>query len=253
MYYKTGSSGPPYDGTGITEGPSPVTAGNVTTITLHGLSDTETYYFALTAYLGSEESPYSTEIVLLPASPGSTGRDISFVWTANAETVDGYRLYYKTGSSGPPYDGTGISESSSPVATGNVTGFTLHGLSETDTYYFALTAYRGTEESGFSDEIMLPPSQVNSPPVALDVALAASENTPLTGQLPASDPDNDPLTYTIVSNGVRGSAVITDSTSGAFTYTPNTNVTGSDSFTFKVNDGAVDSAAATVSVAITAV
>ena len=37
------------------------------------------------------------------------------------------------------------------------------------------------------------------------------------------------------------------------TYTPNANATGSDSFTFKVNDGTVDSVVATVSITISAV
>ena len=37
------------------------------------------------------------------------------------------------------------------------------------------------------------------------------------------------------------------------TYTPAANYNGADSFTFKVNDGTVDSAAATVSITVTAV
>jgi len=93
----------------------------------------------------------------------SLGRDVSFVWTANPETVDGYRIYYKTGTSGAPYDGSGSTDGASPVVTGNVTSFTLHGLSDTETYYFALTAYLGAEESDYSTEIVLP---ANTPPAA---------------------------------------------------------------------------------------
>ena len=42
-------------------------------------------------------------------------------------------------------------------------------------------------------------------------------------------------------------------TDGSFTYTPAANYNGSDSFAYKVNDGAADSNLATVSLTITAV
>jgi VCBS repeat-containing protein len=47
-----------------------------------------------------------------------------------------------------------------------------------------------------------------------------------------------------------GSVTITDETTGAFTYTPNLDANGSDGFTFKANDSAVDSNTATVTVTI---
>src|SRR5207244_3250172 len=40
---------------------------------------------------------------------------------------------------------------------------------------------------------------------------------------------------------------------GTFTYTPAANYNGSDSFTFKANDGTVDSTVATFNITITAV
>jgi len=181
------------------------------------------------------------------------GRDVSFTWTANPEQVDGYRLYYKTGSSGAPYNGTDATEGPSPVATGNVTAFTLHGLSDTETYYFALTAYLGTEESGYAEEVVLNPVPVNYPPTASDVTLSTNEDVPLTGVLPASDAEGAPLTYTLVTSPTRGTASITNTILGTFTYTPHLNLNGSDSFTFKVNDGSADSNIATFTIEITAV
>jgi hypothetical protein len=84
--------------------------------------------------------------------------DVSFSWSANPEPVDGYRIYYRTGTSGPPYNGTGATEGSSPVDVGDVTSFTLHGLSEEETYYFSLTAYIGSVESGYAQEVVLYPA-----------------------------------------------------------------------------------------------
>jgi hypothetical protein len=46
------------------------------------------------------------------------------------------------------------------------------------------------------------------------------------------------LTYTILSNPTNGTLA---TNFPAFTYTPNTNYVGTDSFTFKVNDGVLDS------------
>jgi len=136
------------------------------------------------------------------------GRDVSFTWTANPEQVDGYRLYYKTGSSGAPYNGTNATEGPSPVATGNVTTFTLYGLSDTETYYFTITAYLGTEESGYAEEVVLNPVPVNYPPTASDVTLSTHEDVPLTGVLPAGDAEGAPLTYTLVTSPTKGTAVI---------------------------------------------
>lgn len=84
-------------------------------------------------------------------------------------------------------------------------------------------------------------------PVASNASLSLYENLPTQGTLTATNPNNGTLTYTIVSQASHGSAVLTHATSGAFTYTPVSNYSGSDSFTFKANDGFVDSNTATIS------
>ena len=89
-----------------------------------------------------------------------------------------------------------------------------------------------------------------APPKAVDGALTTLEDTPGTGALNGTDPYGDALTYSIVSNGTRGTAAITDPATGAFTYTPDADATGTDTFTFKVNDGTSDSNVATVTVTI---
>lgn len=91
----------------------------------------------------------------------------------------------------------------------------------------------------------------NDPPVAQGGTLAAVKNTPKDGALMASDVDvGDALTYSIVANGALGQADVTDVATGAYTYTPNQDAIGTDSFTFKVNDGSVDSNIATITVTI---
>ena len=87
---------------------------------------------------------------------------------------------------------------------------------------------------------------MNTPPVAADQIVTTPVRLPYSGTLSASDPDSDPLTYSIVTDGSKGTAVITNTAAGSFIYTPSVNITGSDSFTFKANDGASDSNIATV-------
>lgn len=90
----------------------------------------------------------------------------------------------------------------------------------------------------------------NTPPVANNGSLSVGYNTATTGTLSASDADNNPLTYSIVTNGTKGTAVITNASTGAYTYTPQSGQTGADSFSFRVNDGAQNSLAATIDVVI---
>ncbi|HHB76175.1 MAG TPA: tandem-95 repeat protein [Desulfobulbus sp.] len=91
---------------------------------------------------------------------------------------------------------------------------------------------------------------VNHPPTVTNGTFATSKNNPVSGLLRATDPDNDTLSYNIVSNGSLGTASITNAQTGAFTYTPNTDATGTDSFTFKANDGTLSSGAGTISITI---
>ncbi len=91
----------------------------------------------------------------------------------------------------------------------------------------------------------------NQPPTANAQSVSVAENASLTITLSGTDPDSGPaaLRYSVVAPPTHG----TLSGSGTHrTYTPHTNFNGNDSFTFKVNDGASDSSAAQVSIAVIA-
>ncbi len=65
--------------------------------------------------------------------------------------------------------------------------------------------------------------------------MTTPEDTPVSGQLTATDPDGDPLTYTPQTPPSHGSVVVNPD--GSWTYTPSTDYTGTDSFTVVVHDG----------------
>ena len=87
---------------------------------------------------------------------------------------------------------------------------------------------------------------VNDAPVAADAQVATAEDTPLVIALGAyaSDVDSTTLTTQIVAGPAHG--VLTQNANGTYSYTPNLNYNGADSFTYKANDGALDSNIATV-------
>jgi hypothetical protein len=81
--------------------------------------------------------------------------NVTLTWDSNTEPdLAGYRVYYKTGSSGSPYNGTGADEGDSPVDVGNVTELTLSGLADEAAYFFVITAYNSEgRESNYSNEV----------------------------------------------------------------------------------------------------
>ncbi|NGZ07574.1 MAG: SUMF1/EgtB/PvdO family nonheme iron enzyme [Magnetococcales bacterium] len=87
----------------------------------------------------------------------------------------------------------------------------------------------------------------NRAPVAANDSLSVTPGQAITDSLTATDADRNPLTYRVVGNPAKGQVNLNAST-GAFTYTPNSGATGTDTFTFRANDGRVDSNLATVTV-----
>ena len=93
-------------------------------------------------------------------------------------------------------------------------------------------------------------TNVNDVPVATAQTVTTLEDTAKAITLAGTDADANTLTYTVVTPPTKGAL---SGTAPALTYTPTANVSGSDSFTFKVNDGTADSPAATVTINITGV
>src|SRR5438067_375194 len=120
---------------------------------------------------------------------------------------------------------------------------------------FTFKANDGTVDSSAAI-VSITVTAVNDPPVAANDSYAATEDTVLTIAAPGvlandSDVDGDPLTAPIVV--APGHGAVTLNATGSFTYTPAANYNGPDSFTYKANDGALNSNIATVAIAVAAV
>ena len=91
-------------------------------------------------------------------------------------------------------------------------------------------------------------SKVNKPPTAEPLSITTKEDTPVSITLKGVDRDNDSLTYSVITEPAHGRLT---GTVPNLNYRPERDFDGQDSFTFEVNDGKVDSAAATVSITVT--
>lgn len=91
-----------------------------------------------------------------------------------------------------------------------------------------------------------------APPVANNGSITTAQNTAINGTLSASDPQNLSLTYSISSQPGHGTVTLTNASSGAFTYTPTSGYSGTDSFAFVASNGSANSNTATETITITA-
>ena len=89
----------------------------------------------------------------------------------------------------------------------------------------------------------------NRPPEASSQLVSTPESTPVAVMLTAADADGDKLTASVVTQPAHGSLTPIGVGSNT-TYTPTAGYAGPDSFTFKANDGAMDSNVATVSITV---
>jgi gliding motility-associated-like protein len=89
---------------------------------------------------------------------------------------------------------------------------------------------------------------VNDTPIANDQSVVTPEDVAAPIVLIGSDVDTNPIVFTILTPPLHGAL---SGTGSAITYTPSTNYNGTDNFTFKVNDGTVDSNIATISITVT--
>jgi VCBS repeat-containing protein len=146
------------------------------------------------------------------------------------------------------------------IATGPAHG-ALSAVSSNQVTYTPAANYSGPDSFTFraSDAaltstpatVSITVTAVNDAPVAQAQNVTTAEDTAKVITLVATDVETSALTYGVVTGPSHGSLSVVSS--NTITYTPAANYSGPDSFTFKANDGAVDSAPATVSITVTPV
>ncbi len=155
---------------------------------------------------------------------------------ANDTDVDGDTL--SVASVTDPPHGSAVKSGSSVVYTPDT------GCSGTDTFSYTVSDGKGGTDTA---TVTVNVSDVNEAPVAQNQSVTTNEDTSKAIALVATDGDGDSLTYAIVSSPSHGGL---SGTAPNVTYTPNADYHGADSFTFRANDGQVNSNVATVSITV---
>lgn len=177
------------------------------------------------------------------ATPGNT--QVSLSWNS-VNTATSYNLWRKKSTD----------TSFTKIKNLSGTSYLNTGLTNGVLYNYAINAANlGGASSAFSYVDATPvvpptPTPANRAPVANAQSVTTLEDTAKTIMLSATDADNNPLTYSVVAAPIKGAL---SGTAPNLTYTPMLNQNGTDSFTFKANDGSLDSSIATISINITPV
>ena len=132
-------------------------------------------------------------------------------------------------------------------ADGSFTYTPAANYNGTDT--FTYRASDGTANSAPAT-VTVKVTAVNDAPVANPDTATTKANTRVVINVKANDTDveNNPLTSTVLTNPANGT--VARNYDGTYTYTPKANFTGTDTFTYRVSDGAATSAPATVTVTV---
>ncbi|RYD59668.1 MAG: tandem-95 repeat protein, partial [Verrucomicrobiaceae bacterium] len=238
---------------GLTQGtfPNVIDAGNATSATVTGLNQGTTYYFTVVAYNTMGQTSPSSSVVTytVPGAPNTAPTANSFSLTVTEDEA--------AGATGSGSDGEGdtlaytvVSAPAKGTLTGTAPNWTytpVNNATGSDSFtYRANDGVLNSENATVSITI----TPVNDAPLAGAKNLTVQEDGTLSIALSGSDADGDALTYTIVTSPSKGTLI---GTAPNLTYTPGANLNGSDSFTYRVNDGTTNSATATVSITISSV
>jgi len=117
---------------------------------------------------------------------------------------------------------------------------------------FDYKASNGTKESNVARVTVVVSVNPSQPVVAADDAYSTPEDTTLNVAAPGvlqndNDPDGQGISATLLTNPTHGTVTLAGN--GAFTYIPNPNFNGLDSFTYRVSDGtSTDDATVTITI-----
>lgn len=255
-------------------GPMTVTAGTFTTTngaTVVMQANGDFTYTGATAYSGSDSFTYT--ITSAYSNLTDTGTvSISNVYdqpnrapTAVADLMDAgntSRAHGNVIANDSDLDNNAITALAQTVTTQY--GGTVRIFSNGDVIYQAAAGFRGDDSFEYvvidSHGAQTTGSAIvenvfsNAQPKALNDSVTVAEGSIAAGNVLANDTDPDGDTLTVLENAFEtaNGGLVTVAANGDFTYTPATGYTGSDSFTYAVEDGLGGLSIATVNVTVTA-
>ncbi len=172
----------------------------------------------------------------------SVDEDRSVLISLKALDIEGNPLDY--GLESQPSHGT-----LSQLSGRTVTYTPAAEFNGSDSFTFSVKEKESVEGNlgGNVETVSITVNAINDVPVAKSQEVTTKEDTAKSIVLAGTDIENSTLTYVVDSQPSNG---VLTGTAPDLTYTPNANYHGTDSFSFKVNDGTVDSGIEVVNLTI---
>lgn len=157
--------------------------------------------------------------------------------------VDGTLVISSVQVVSAPANGTAIADS----ATGEILYTPNSNFSGTDSFAYTVADNDSQESAPATVSLTIQP--VNDAPDVGALTVSTSEDTPVSFTVVATDADGDSLSYSVTTPTVNGSL---SGVGPDFTYTPDPDFSGSDSFVLTVSDG-TDSTNEAISISVQSV
>jgi VCBS repeat-containing protein len=158
-----------------------------------------------------------------------------------------------SGVAAPGLPANGTIEADTLNADGSFRYLARPGFVGTDSFTYTVS------DGGLTDvgtvTITVTDPTMNTPPVAVDDSYTIAKDTVLTVDAPGllandTDANGDKLFLAVVGGEVNGT-IDSAPTDGSFSFTPNTHFAGTATFTYQIDDDAVRSNTATVTITVT--
>ncbi|MEM9784862.1 MAG: Ig-like domain-containing protein [Pseudomonadota bacterium] len=200
-------------------------AGDTETLTVtfqasaSGQTDTATLTINLT---GTNDAPQANAVVASVLEDGS----VTVAPTSSDADADDTAAFSVASQ---PSNGTVVDN-----GNGTFTYTPNPNFNGVDTFTYTVTDSAGAADTA---TVSVTVGAVNDAPEAQDVSAAGVEDGTVEGLALATDIDGDDLTYTVVDGDGPANGDVTMNPDGTFTYVPDANFFGTDTFTYTVSDG----------------
>ncbi|MCO6439460.1 MAG: tandem-95 repeat protein [Phycisphaerae bacterium] len=252
----TDADGDPLTITGFTQGSNGAVVdngdGTFTYTPNAGFNGTDTFTYTVDDGNGGTDTA-TVSVTVGNLQPDAANDSIST--TEDTAVTTGNVLANDTDGDGDPLTITGFTQGSNGAVVDNGDGtFTYTpnaSFSGTDTFTYTVDDGNGGTDTATVTVTVNPAAPGNTAPNAVAEAATTTEDIAVTTVnvlANDTDADGDPLNITGFTQASNGTVV--DNGDGTFTYTPNANFAGVDSFTYTIEDGNGGTDTATVSITV---
>ncbi|MGW0162692.1 tandem-95 repeat protein, partial [Mycobacterium sp. NPDC003323] len=215
---------------------------------------TDSFTYTVSDGHGGVSTPVTVNVTVAAVNDAPVARADSFSTAEDTTLSSGNLLGNDTDVDGDTITVVGNTQPAhGSVTVGSDGSFTYTpaaNYSGTDSFSYTIADADGSTSTA---SVTIAVTAVNDQPVGAADSFTTTEDTSYSGNVLGNDtdPDGNTLTATVVVGPQHGS--LQWNSDGTFTYTPDPNYNGTDTFTYQASDGPASTAAILVTMTVTAV